>query len=473
MEYSSSGKVQELKLHQLWIEHFPSNSSFTTPKGQTIKINHPGWYNRGWGPDFKDAKVTIGKNTLFGDIEFHVNETDWYHHKHHTDPRYNKVILHIFLLQGSRPAHNSLQQPIENLCLTDNKIDLSVLTDINQPKKLLKETPGACGISIVRQDFKKVEQIIHQAAENRLIKKSELLSQQLSEDIKNNENILFNQISKALGHVADSDLFSQISDNVPYHQLRAFFKQNFRQSRIDFLAIWFELAGVLNSVSPENIHDDIRREYLAVCQKAEQLKPHRQLHSNSKKYPSRPYNKIFRRIIGLYHHLVTTEHDGLLKSWLKVIYQLSDTVTERKRTRAIMELDHLFPTPEWDPFSKLLSLSQAPALNVSRFIGQERQLIILINAVIPFFLAWSRQQNDTQLERKIFAIYMCLPSEGENQKARFMKKRLQTGKRLPFRNILPLTQGLIQIYDDCCSNFYEGCENCSFLKILNSGLESF
>lgn len=465
------GKVQELWLHHLWIEKKLYLQPLQNSKNLPITIQHPGWYNRGWGPDFKDAKITIGEHTLFGDIEFHINESDWFQHRHHIDPRYNKVILHIYLLSSSHSAVNHLKQPIEKLCLLKNKH--LPLEQFNQKEILISETPGACGLAILENKFKNMEQIIHQAAENRLIKKAEQIQPSLTGNLKEDENMLYTRICKALGYTAESTLFENISQLVPYQQIQTAFKTNFRQSRIEFLAIWFQLAGVLEKVSPNTVHDEIRREMLAISQRASQFNHTDKISRGDKKYPTRPYNKIFRRIIGLYYHLSNIQHDGLLKSWLKLIYQMAELITTQSRAKTMRLLDSIFPSPEWDPFSRLLSLNLASSRSPSRFIGQSRQLIILINAIIPFFLAWSRQQKNIELEKKIFAIYLSLPSEGENQKTRFMKKRLQAGDSLHFRNILPQTQGLIQIYDDCCSNFYEGCENCSFLKILNSRLDNF
>lgn len=38
---------------------------------------------------------------LVGDVEFHIHARDWFAHGHHTDPRYNQVILHVVLFLDS------------------------------------------------------------------------------------------------------------------------------------------------------------------------------------------------------------------------------------------------------------------------------------------------------------------------------------------------------------------------------------
>ncbi|HZS76332.1 MAG TPA: DUF2851 family protein [Ktedonobacteraceae bacterium] len=54
-----------------------------------------------WGPDIHDAVLSFSgdkEHYSFGDVEFHIRASDWYHHQHHLDTRYNNVILHVVLI---------------------------------------------------------------------------------------------------------------------------------------------------------------------------------------------------------------------------------------------------------------------------------------------------------------------------------------------------------------------------------------
>ena len=56
------------------------------------------------GPDVRDAVLLFdtqgGKASerCVGDVEFHIRASDWVTHQHHTDSRYNNVLLHVVLL---------------------------------------------------------------------------------------------------------------------------------------------------------------------------------------------------------------------------------------------------------------------------------------------------------------------------------------------------------------------------------------
>jgi Protein of unknown function (DUF2851) len=48
------------------------------------------------GPDYQEAILSTAKGRLLhGDVEFHVRSADWYRHRHHLDPAYNQVVLHV------------------------------------------------------------------------------------------------------------------------------------------------------------------------------------------------------------------------------------------------------------------------------------------------------------------------------------------------------------------------------------------
>ncbi len=136
---------------------------------------------------------------------------------------------------------------------------------------------------------------------------------------------------------------------------------------------------------------------------------------------------------------------------------------------AIMRsLDQMFPQPNWDPLNHLIvATSKQPHPSKLRLIGKQRQLIILVNSILPFFTAWSKLHQERELEKTIFALFLILPAEGQNRKTKFMEQRLlNTHPDIGIKKNLSYHQGLIQLHDDCCRSFYEGCNNCSLVKMM-------
>jgi hypothetical protein len=91
----SSHPYGESLLHWLWKNRFLQNQEITTAKEKEVQIHHPGYANGSDGPDFLNARITIGSLKWHGDVEIHWNRKDWQRHKHHTDANYNRVVLHV------------------------------------------------------------------------------------------------------------------------------------------------------------------------------------------------------------------------------------------------------------------------------------------------------------------------------------------------------------------------------------------
>ena len=66
-----------------------------TLSGESIIIVHSGTENNSDGPDFLNARVKIGNEEWVGNVEIHINSSDWSKHKHSDNPKYKNIILHV------------------------------------------------------------------------------------------------------------------------------------------------------------------------------------------------------------------------------------------------------------------------------------------------------------------------------------------------------------------------------------------
>lgn len=77
-----------------------------TTSGETIEVVHPGDRNSDSGPDFFNARIIIQNVTWAGNLEIHVNSSDWYQHNHQEDPAYDNILLHL-VYNFDRPVFRS------------------------------------------------------------------------------------------------------------------------------------------------------------------------------------------------------------------------------------------------------------------------------------------------------------------------------------------------------------------------------
>lgn len=87
----------------------PAGACLHLSNGACYRLLFAGQRGSSAGPDVHDAVFVPGPEgaaqALVGDVEFHVRASDWFAHQHHTDARYNGVVLHVVLLcDDDRPT---------------------------------------------------------------------------------------------------------------------------------------------------------------------------------------------------------------------------------------------------------------------------------------------------------------------------------------------------------------------------------
>jgi hypothetical protein len=87
--------MKEEFLHYLWRLRRFNQKDLKTVEGLPIEILSVGTHNHDSGPDFLDARIKIGDTLWAGNVEIHINATDWNAHAHQKDPAYENVILHV------------------------------------------------------------------------------------------------------------------------------------------------------------------------------------------------------------------------------------------------------------------------------------------------------------------------------------------------------------------------------------------
>jgi hypothetical protein len=105
--------MNEKLLHFIWKFKLFDQDDLRDTDSEPLQVVHQGMHNTNSGADFEQGKVKIGKTLWAGNIELHVNSSDWFAHKHETDPAYNNVILHVVYQQKGPVAvrQNALNLP--------------------------------------------------------------------------------------------------------------------------------------------------------------------------------------------------------------------------------------------------------------------------------------------------------------------------------------------------------------------------
>ena len=74
--------MKEDFLHYLWKFQKFSTGNLHTVEGEPLRIIDTGVHNFNEGPDLQMAQVEIDNQKWAGNVEIHINSSDWFAHGH-------------------------------------------------------------------------------------------------------------------------------------------------------------------------------------------------------------------------------------------------------------------------------------------------------------------------------------------------------------------------------------------------------
>ena len=81
-------------LHYIW-QFRLYKTDLRLASGEAIQVLNPGDHNTDSGPDFFNARIKIGDTLWAGNVEIHINSSDWLRHNHQVNKTYDSIILHV------------------------------------------------------------------------------------------------------------------------------------------------------------------------------------------------------------------------------------------------------------------------------------------------------------------------------------------------------------------------------------------
>lgn len=100
--------MTERLLQYIWQFQYFNKKELQLSSGESLQIIHPGQWNLHQGPDFLQAAIKIGETKWIGNVELHIQESDWFRHAHQHDKNYNSVILHVVWNQDTDPDTSNI-----------------------------------------------------------------------------------------------------------------------------------------------------------------------------------------------------------------------------------------------------------------------------------------------------------------------------------------------------------------------------
>jgi len=189
--------LTEADYHRLWLT-FPRE--FITIEGHKITVLDGGISSGNAGPDFLNAIILTKNDVLQGSVEIHINEAGWWRHGHHTDERYQDVLLHA-VVEASRKT-----QPQPDGFAPQHTITLPTWPD----RENMTPSVSPCEPApIFPDDERLLVRLGWERVEKKAVKFAELLS---SHSLN---SLWYQKTLRSLGYGSNHDSMEKISDELP------------------------------------------------------------------------------------------------------------------------------------------------------------------------------------------------------------------------------------------------------------------
>ncbi len=446
--------IPEAVVQDIWASREFESADLRTTAGDAISIIDPGRINHDGGPDFTGARLRIespetpgGTLNWTGDIEIHRNSGEWLLHRHHEDPKYNRVVLHVVLLEDSqtgtlrRADGTRLPEIVLYPRLTTSLRSLLHRFYTQEQKDFYCEASWAHVPEPLR------DQWLNRLGLARLRMRAAAWAQESPElDL---DELVYRGVLRALGYAKNADAMSDLARRLPLKLLRA------QSTAQDVEALLFGVSGLLPELSAMLHTDRHSVEYVVdLRDRFERLGQTMEMRPMNlvtwQYFRLRPANFPTLRIAQAAALLAPAKRDtagGLLSSQtMPSLREAIGSDTPKKTLRSLLQAAE--PSDFWREHVRFEQRSPGG----SSHIGISRTDQILMDAVLPLLLLDAELRKDRQQENQVCEVMQDLPAVSDEVTRMFEKHGAIPGGALG-------SQGLHQLFRSWCS---EGrCLSCA------------
>jgi hypothetical protein len=241
--------MTEKLLQYIWQFQYFNRKELTTTDGEELDIVCQGQYNRNQGPDFLEGKIKIGKQVWIGNIELHVNASDWDKHLHSFDANYENVILHV--VWNKDAEHLDMRMPTLELADRISKMLLHQYESwLNSDYFIPCAAHLSSACDIVWTSWKERLMV------ERLGRKSESIIQLLQKNKFHWEETLWWMLARTFGLVINAEAFAAMASSIPYNLI---LKHSNQIHQLE--ALMFGQAGMLEGRFKDKYVVMMQKEY--------------------------------------------------------------------------------------------------------------------------------------------------------------------------------------------------------------------
>jgi hypothetical protein len=475
-EKASKIRVPEKTVRCIWNDQLFKADSLRTTDGYELEIVFRGYWNFGPGPDFKNAVIKVNGKTLEGDVEIHVHASDLEAHDPSPDSEYGNVILNVFLW-NSKSGSNATGLPQLELKdhLSRGILDLNDELDFDSYPEQVQSDFGRCHQPLAELSKEKLTSLLNAAGDARVFTKMERFNDRVI--INGYEQTFYEGIAEALGYPNNKEPFQRLAGAVRLSTLQELLPKRISKAEkvLHVQSLLFGVAGLIGFKALDKsalTADD--RDYFEKLQNLWEKKyrsriPATPLTESAWKFGGiRPANFPWRRIAGLAHLVVSHEEKGLFADYMKIFQESMGAFGDKKGEISGKLNDFFCVEANDDYFANHYTPGGKRLAKPQLLVGATRSQEITINIVIPIGLIFARASKSEKLEAGFNVLFQSGKKPGDNKLLRFMKHYIFGNKQEMLKALVndKQAQGLMQVYQDFCTQNDNNCQRCQFPDIV-------
>jgi len=475
--------ISEKFLCEIW-EKYNINDTMQTEDGKSITILSRGDKNNELdGPDYRNVKIKIDNKTLIGDIEIDTEISNWEKHNHHTNKKFNNIILHVTYENKSKQCFVTTENKriIPSISLSNyitskelqfylsdsnsNKLYKIPCHDLNNEISEKVKTDYLISLGSKRFSFKKrklftrLREIayLHQRELKEPIVnydlESELRRLKFNRDDFNDpiiwEQLLYENIFTALGYSKNKENMNKLAKSVDIKLLRNL--ENNTNLNKPLEAILFKISGLLPDVNnlPDEETSVYTRELFEIWSKYTDLDYGQRLHPATWNFfRIRPQNFPTLRIAGGVKILNKILTENLIHNLIKLFEIGKDIKKLRKKLREI------FVVKAEGYWQEHFVFDQHSKTKLMYLVGISRADEIIVNIILPFLSLYFEIFSKKLSYKNVLKFYLNFEQIGSNKIVDKMNSSLKIKSKKSV-----IYQGSLHLYlNNCCKNKCNSCE---------------
>lgn len=410
----------EESIQNFWGSGFLIGKKLRLTTNEPLKILTTGLQNFGKGPDFLEAEIQIGKQTLRGDIEIHKNASDWNQHLHFSDPNYNSVILHVVVNPNSKIwTENGKTIPT---------LSLAKFLEKNIAPQKFSSKEYSCREKIENLSVAQILQIIEKQADVRLSKKYKDLQQRFA-DSPDFTTLLYEKTAEALGYSKNQTPMLRLARKLSLPLLRGILNSTEVPPEKALKLLFLQTSGFLEEGKNEELT------FLRNFEKTFAVVPLQKKDWNL--FQVRPSNHPKKRIEVLTIFVKTFLQENYLHN---LILGISELETPKELEKFV--LNYFVP--------------------LNSALGKNRKETLVLNALIPVLRLYAEEKNEISVLSSLKMLLQNLNSGEQNSavKELFQNLKFEPALEKFLKKSAFYQQGLLHIAKNYCQN--QDFKNCPF-----------